>query len=164
MKNQPGSDVKTNDVVQTPVELAAAIVHHFKPKKVILEPCRGKGNFYRHFPAGSPWCEISDGRDFFKYHERVNWIVTNPPWSKVREFLKHSMDIADNIVFLMTINHAFTTARLRIMDEAGFRIREILRVPWPDSESNFGHSGFELGAVHIKRRWNGDIKCAKLCV
>jgi len=158
MKSQPGSDVKTNDVVQTPVKLAKDIVMHFNPEEVVLEPCRGEGNFYRHLPSGSPWCEISEGKDFFNFSDRVNWIITNPPWSKVRGFLQHGMEIADHIVFLMTINYVWTNARLKLIAAHGFGIKEILWVPWPGLESNFPRSGFALGAIHIERNWKGDIR------
>lgn len=46
------------------------------------------------------WCEIEKGRDFFDYDERVDYIFTNPPWSRIREFLIHSMKVADEIYFL----------------------------------------------------------------
>lgn len=147
MKSQPNRDYVSNDVVQTPVELAQRIVQHFQPQGRILEPCRGQGNFLRAMP-GAHWCEIREGRNFFDWHQPVDWIVTNPPWSEIRAFLRHSMTLADNIVFLMTVNHVWTKARIRDIQTAGFGLKEICLVEMP---KNFPQSGFQLGAIHIKR-------------
>src|SRR3546814_6513102 len=54
--------------------------------------------------------------------------ITNPPWSKFKEFLIHSMHLSENIVFLAPINHFITKARLRLINEANFGIREFLLV------------------------------------
>ena len=143
-----------NDVVYTPQELANRIVQHFKPSGVVLEPCAGGGAFVRairDFTGKKPLeCEIAMGRDFFDFTMKVNWIITNPPWSLARKFARHAYTVADNVVFLITVNH-FTAlkARFRDMEEAGFAIREIALVgtpplPWPQS-------GFQLGAIHLQR-------------
>lgn len=100
------------------------------------------------------WCEIKRGRDFFAWTTRVDWIVTNPPWSQIRAFLQHAMRTADHVVFLLTINHVWTKARIRDIHTAGFGLREIVLVDMP---SSFPQSGFQLGAVHIQRGWSGRI-------
>ena len=38
------------------------------------------------------------------YNDKVDWIITNPPWSKIKEFMIHSMTIANEIVYLISIN------------------------------------------------------------
>lgn len=150
MKYQPNRNYQSNDVVQTPLHLAQRIVAHFNPHGNILEPCRGEGNFYR-FLKNADWCEISQGVDFFDYNKRVDWIITNPPWSKIRPFLQHAMTVSDNIVFLITINHLWTKARIRDIQNSGFGIKEICLVEMPKS---FPQSGFQLGAIHLLRGWN----------
>lgn len=147
MKYQPNRNYKSNDVVMTPEALCKQIVDYFKPAGLILEPCKGSGNFLKYLP-GADWCEITEGRDFFDYTGRVDWIVTNPPWSKIRDFLRHSYILADNIVFLMTVNHIYTKARIRDMQESGFYIKDILLLDMP---KEFPQSGFQLGAVYLKR-------------
>lgn len=132
MKYQPNSNYKSNDVVYTPEPLAKAIVNHFKPNGKVLEPCCGAGAFLKYLP-NADWCEIERGRDFFDLNGHYDWIVTNPPWSKIRDFLRHSMEVADNIVFLMTVNHAFTKARIRDVFAEGFSIREIALCDMPRS-------------------------------
>jgi hypothetical protein len=153
MRYQPNRNYVSNDDIQTPVELAERIVKYFKPKGRILEPCAGEGHFLQHLP-GADWCEIKQGRDFLSYEGKVDWIITNPPWSQIRPFLAHSLKVADQIVFLMTVNHAWTKARLRIARESGFSLRTLLLVDTPPS---FPQSGFQLGAVHYSKGWTGPV-------
>lgn len=153
MKFQPSRNYVSNDDIQTPVELAGRIVSYFQPIGRILEPCAGDGHFLQHLPDAE-WCEIKRGRDFFSYDQRVDWVLTNPPWSQIRPFLEHAFRIADHVVFLMTINHAWTKARLRIARNNSFALRTLLMV---DTPACFPQSGFQLGAVHYQRGWSGPV-------
>ncbi len=160
MKSQPNRDYSSNDDVQTPLDLAERIVRHFNPKGKVLEPCSGQGNFMRFLP-GARSCEIKRGEDFFEWQERVDWIITNPPWSHIRDFLQHSIKMADNIVFLMTVNHVWTKARIRDIYGSGFALKEICLVEMPES---FPQSGFQLGAIHIARGHHGPIQFSDISV
>ena len=149
---------KRNDCVQTPDSLAKQLVEYFKPNGKILEPCAGDGSFLRALPQGVYWCEILHERDFFDFNEKVDWIITNPPYSIFRKFMNHSMEVADNIVFLVTINHIWLKARMRDIKEKGFGIKEILLL---DTPKTFPQSGFQVGCVHLQKGYEGDIKFAK---
>lgn len=152
----PKHNLPKNDLVYTPENIAISIINHFSPKGKILDPCKGSGVFYDNYPkeCEKDWCEISEGRDFFDYDEKVNWIVTNPPWSMMREFLEKGYDVADNIVYLSTITHFCTKNRLKTMREKDFGIKEILLIntppkPWPQS-------GFQVAAVHLQKGYKND--------
>ena len=155
MKFQPDKGTKTNDVVYTPRPLAKRILDHFNPPGLVLDPSMGDGAFYDQIPGDKDWCELDKGRDFFDYANTVDSVITNPPWSKFRQFLVHSMEIANDVYFLITINHVWTKARIRDIRGHGFGIKEILLV---ESPKNFPQTGFQLGVVHFQRGWNGDIK------
>jgi len=159
MKYQPNRNYVSNDCVMTPEHLAKAIVEHFKPSGKCLEPCKGTGNFLKYLPEGSFWCELSEGKDFFDFNERVDWIITNPPFSKMRAFLNHSLELADNIVFLVTINHLWTKARLRDIFNLNFGIKEICLVNTP---KEFPQTGFQLGCIYLKKGYTGDIRFSKI--
>lgn len=156
MKYQPNRNYKSDDVVQTPPALAKKLVEHFAPRGKILEPCKGEGNILKALPLATYWCEISEGRDFFKWDRKVKWVFTNPPWSQMRPFLLHSMKVSDHIMFLVTVNHFWTKARLRDIQENGFALREIVLL---DTPKTFPSSGFQLGAVHLSR---GPISLVKI--
>jgi hypothetical protein len=153
------TDSKTNDRVYTPDDLAERIVGHFNPfGKKCLDPCKGTGAFVRAFEKygiNPDWCEIDEGRDFFDYHEKVDWIISNFPWSLHRDFMKHSMEISDNIVTLVTVNHVLALkARMRDIRQMGFYVRELLYV---DTPKEFPQSGFALSAILVNKN-EGDIK------
>lgn len=155
LKLQPSINYISNDVVLTPFPLAKRIIEHFPIAGRVLDPCRGTGAFYEQFNVqDKEWCEISDGRDFFNHYGEYDWIVSNPPYSIFRKFLIHSMEIAHNIVFLITVNHVWTKARIRDMKEHEFGIKEIYCC---DTPSNLPPSGFQYGAVWFQKDWDGDI-------
>ncbi len=158
MKYQPNRNYVSDDVVMTPIDLAEKLVKHFNPQGKGLEPCCGDGNILR-FLNDADWCEITKGKDFFKYNQKVDYIFTNPPWSKIRAFLQHSMELADDIYFLFTVNHIWTKARLRDIKEKGFGIREICVF---DTPKTFPQSGFQLGIVHLQKNYMGEIKISEL--
>src|ERR1039458_4492248 len=80
--------VNPRDVVNTPDALAKNIVGHFLPqiRGRVLDPCEGEGAFTRAFAYHGikdvTALEITRGSNFFKFQERVDWIITNPPWSR----------------------------------------------------------------------------------
>lgn len=154
MQLNPNKNAPDKDIVYTPPQLALDIIEHYQPQGRILDPCRGDGAFFNQL-TNCDWCELSQGRDFLSYDNKVDWIITNPPWSKMREFLSHGMQIADNIVYLTSINHYTTKRRIRDMKEAGFAIKEFFCI---DTPKCFPQSGFQLAAVHTKRDYTGDIQ------
>ena len=140
----------------TPAWLAADILEHFQVSGSFLDPSRGEGAFYDQVQSKTKdWCELSEGRDFMAYEGKVDWIVTNPPWSKMRDFLVKGMEVADNVVYLTTINHYTTKRRMRDIEQMGFGVKEIFCVPTPPKP--WPSLGFQVAAVHIKRGYKGKI-------
>ncbi|MDP4031534.1 MAG: hypothetical protein Q8P60_01540 [Pseudorhodobacter sp.] len=74
--------------------------------------------------------------------------MTNPPWSRLRDFTRHDMTLAQNIIWLASIVNLATKARLRDLDEYGFGIAELLLIDTPKA---WPQSGFQLAAVHLKQ-------------
>lgn len=156
MQLNPNKNKPEQDIVYTPRDLALDIITHYQPSGVLLDPSSGDGAFFDQFPGDdNHWCEISKDVDFFDFTDKCDWIITNPPWSMMRKFLQHGMEVADNIVYLTSMNHYMTKARLRDMKQAGFGLKEFYCFDTPKS---FPQSGFQLAAVHTQRGWNGDIK------
>ena len=142
-----------NDVVYTPDSLAREIVDRLPITGTVLEPCKGGGAFLRALAFKTwvtriDWCEIVDGEDFFDYTTKVDWIVTNPPWSLFADFLEHSLKLADNVVFLVTLNHFTTKKRLRLLRENGFWFKKIWLTPTPKA---FPQSGFQVAVVWVSK-------------
>lgn len=154
MTAYPKTNQPEQDVVYTPTWLANDIINYYEPKGKLLDPCKGDGAFYDFMP-NADWCEISQGRDFFDYTGEVDWIVTNPPWSMIRQFLEHSFKLpAKNIVFLCNINAVTTRARLNLIKDNGYGIAKFYCMDNPKSP-NWPQTGFQLAAVHIKKDYDG---------
>ena len=153
----PKSNLPEKDLVMTPDWLALDILNHFDVSGSYLDPSKGTGAFYDQCDAGTKdWCELSEGKDFMDYNGQVDWIVTNPPWSKMRDFLVKGMQVSTNVVYLTTINHYTTKRRMRDIKEMGFGVPEIYCVPTP--EKPWPSLGFQLAAVHIQKSYMGDTK------
>ena len=148
-----------NDKIMTPPYLAEKIVNHFRPNGKILEPCCGTGAFLQYLP-NADYCEIDKGLDFLKTKGKWDWIITNPPYSKYRDFLIKSMEVADNIVFLQLINATFYKTRLRDIATNNFSIKEMYFV---DTPKEFPQFGFQLGCVYYKRDYKDTTKIVTSC-
>jgi hypothetical protein len=144
---------KPEDVVYTPDWCARDMVDWFQPAGRVLDPCRGLGAFHRLLPDGSPWCEITDGRDFFDWSEPVDWVIGNPPYSLTRDWFRHSYKIATNLCYLVPLRNVFSGY--------GF-VREIhdfggiagLRVYGTGGRLGFP-MGNAVGAFHVVRGHSG---------
>lgn len=144
-----------DDVVLTPVDVACDIVKHFNPTGRILDPCRGNGAFADLMP-GCEWCEIREGRDFYNWREPVDWIVSNPPYSVFSDFLRHSMSVAKNIVYLIPVNKIFNSDRMMREIWAWGGVPEIYII---GGGAALGFPiGFCIGAVHLQKGYGGNIR------
>lgn len=143
------------DVVYTPDWVARDMVEYFKPSGKILDPCKGDGAFTRYMPAAD-YCEISEGRDFFKWASPVNWVIGNPPYSAFGKWILHSMAISDNVVFLAPVAKPFYSEKLfRTMQTWG-KIKHI-RVYGGGSKLDFP-IGFLIGAIHFQKGFFGAME------
>ena len=153
--------VNKNDVVFTPEKIASKICSMYNIVGKVLEPCKGEGAFMKYLPKNTMWCEIADGRNFYDFNEKVDWIVTNPPYSDFNRFLEHSFELADNVVLLTPV--------AKMMKSMG-TIRQIFKYGGMVSCFYIGASrcgfpfGFPCGAWHLQRGYTGDTKFAELDV
>lgn len=148
--------VNPSDIVYTPDNVALDIIKWLNPNGVCLDPCKGDGAFYNHLPAGADYCEINEGKDFFDYNKKVNWIIGNPPYSIFEAFLQKSFPLADNVAFLVPTNKIFQRQIImdRINNYGGIKgmliygSGQLLDFPF----------GFSVGLFHFKKQYIGDTK------
>jgi hypothetical protein len=142
------------DVVYTPDWVARDMVEFFKPSGKILEPSLGDGGIYKYLPTGAEWCEITKGRDFFQWEEPVDWIIGNPPYSMKLEWLRHSMTIAKNIVYLFPCNTPFNSSAIMLDLK---RWGNIKHLRYYGSGGSLGFPfGYPVGAILFVRDYRGD--------
>lgn len=149
--------VNKNDVVFTPDWLAEIICSMFPIKGLVLEPCKGEGAFMKYLPPDTMWCEITDGKNFYDFKPfpngvRIDWIVTNPPYSDFDRFLDHSFELADNVVLLVPI--------AKIMKSMGtlkkvFAYGGIVSCQFLGGGQAGFPFGFPVGIYHFKKDYKG---------
>ena len=142
-------DADPKDVVYTPDKVAEDMVNYFKPTGKILDPCKGNGVFLKYLPRETEYCEIKEGVDFFKYNTKVDWIISNPPYSGFFDWIYHSMTLADNLVYLLPANKPFISNRLIMLLKDWGEIKHIrfygtgIKIGFP--------VGFAIGAFHFQK-------------
>lgn len=147
--------INSNDVVFTPDWLAKQICEMFPIGSKVLEPCKGEGAFLKYLPSNTEWCEIADGINFYDYNTKVDWIVTNPPYSDFNRFLEHAFNLADNIVLLVPVAKMFKSMGTlkSILSFGNFVSIHVL----PASKAGFPF-GFPCAVYYIKKGYQGNTE------
>lgn len=146
---------KQGDIVFTPEWVARDMVNFFQPSGIILDPCKGSGVFLRFLPSGTKWCEQSEGKDFFTWSSPVDWVVSNPPYSKTREWFRHSYRIAQNLLYLVPIRNVFSGHGFIVEI---YRFGGIRHLRFYGTGNGLGFPmGNAIAAFHIERGYKGDI-------
>jgi len=147
------------DVAYTPDAVARQIIAMLNPYGKVLDPCRGKGAFYDNFPihVEPDWCEITEGRDFFQYQDKVDWVIGNPPYSLFffQQFLQQSFKIADHVCFLLPVNKVFQSWKtIEMVTEYGgikdmfvYGSGSLIKLPF----------GFPAGLFHFEKGYQGKV-------
>jgi len=154
MNLNPAGKKKGNDCIMTPEWVAKDMVEHFAPTGTILEPARGNGVFTNILPQAE-WCEINEGKDFFDWNKKVDWIISNPPFSVMRKFILHSFNIADDIVYLVPVWKIYLAyGTVKAAQEYG----GIKEIRWYGTGSKLSFPmGNGIGAVHWSRDYRGKM-------
>jgi len=145
------------DVVNTKYNTAKWIVDYFNPQGSILEPCAGNNVFYDLFNNKVKYrCEIMDGIDFLQWDKKVDWIITNPPYSIYDCFLERAFMVANNVVFFVPIAKAFKSNKIQLMVQQYGGLKEIV---YMGSGNKHGFKfGFPVGCLYYKKGYNGNCK------
>lgn len=152
----PDLSVNPSDIVYTPDNVVLDMLSFFPIAGKILDPCKGDGAFIKRLPGDAEWCELREGRDFFNHTEHVDWIVGNPPYSIFRDFLAHSYNIADNILYIVPTNKIFQSFKIMDMIDRNGGIHTMLVY---GGGQNVGFPfGFSVGAFYFKKGYVGASK------
>ena len=140
-----------NDVIYTPKELAINCINSFdlKTNDIVLDPFFGNGIFFNNYPdyIVKDFCEIATpyNKDFFEFNQKVDYIISNPPFSKINDVLEHTINITNKGFGYILAAHNLTEKRVKFINS-----------------NNFGITGF---AFYWVKEWFGFpvifIKCEK---
>ena len=149
------SVIDPSDAVYTPSEIAKGIIDHLQPSGTCLDPCKGDGAFLDHLP-GAEYCELREGKNFFDYKSKVDWVIGNPPYSIFKDFLEHSFDISNNVSFLVPTNKVFQRQVIMDMISKWGGVRSMIIY---GSGQLIGFPfGFSVGNFHFKKDYKGDCE------
>ena len=115
---------KPNDIFLTPPDLALKHIEYIQDltteDDIWLDPCRNTGNYYNQIDGHKEYCEILEDKDFFEYDEKIDIIVSNPPYSILDKWFKKSVELEPRVIsYLIGINN-LTARRIEIMENAGY--------------------------------------------
>jgi hypothetical protein len=145
--------MRQGDTVYTPAWAARDMVQYFSPSGKILEPCSGTGAFLQFLPSNTLSCELQNGTDFFAWAQKVDWIITNPPYSKLRPFMVHSFRVANDVALLVPARNVFSGYGT-VREAASFGRMKNMR--WYGTGNKLGFPmGNAIVAIHWQRGWNG---------
>lgn len=148
-----------NDVFFTPDNLAIQLINQIiiKESESILDPFRGKGAFYNNFPKCKfkGWAEITEGKDFFIHNKKYDWIISNPPFSKLSKVLLKTCALSKKGFAYIIPSHSLSYRRITICQEYGFYLNQIIYFKNP---SNWG-LGFQMVFAVFCRKKVENIIC-----
>jgi hypothetical protein len=116
-----------NDDFYTPEKLAKKLIKlvPMDTADIVCDNAYGEGVFYKHFPK-NVWKHYCDKRtDFLKWDKKQTWLITNPPYSNLDEWLKHSCEIATKGFAYLLGLHNLTPRRIEMCEEMGFGITKV---------------------------------------
>jgi hypothetical protein len=138
--NKIRSRKTANDVIYTPKPVALLMIEmcDIKLNDIVLDPSMGDGVFFDNLPVYciKDYCEITMNKDFFNYHDKVDLVIGNPPYSLWNKWIKHTMEITDKFCYIFGCFN-FTDKRVKDILDNGFGLTKfhILKIDWW-----FGHS------------------------
>ena len=109
--------VKANDEFYTPRKLAESLFSLVPAEKtdVVMDNAYGTGMFY---------FRGLKSKDFLNDNRKVDWYITNPPYSFLDEWLEKSCEARKGFAYLFGI-HNLTPRRIEACEEKGFYITKI---------------------------------------
>jgi len=103
-----GSTVISQEYYPTPEYTTKAILNELDLTKVnsFLEPCKGEGHIYNLIDVPNKfYCELSEGIDYLiTKMPFVDLILTNPPFSKAKEFIIKAKTESKTVIILQRVN------------------------------------------------------------
>ena len=88
--------------------------------------CLGEGVFYNNFPTDNKyWYEIDKDRDFLTSSGKYDWIVTNIPFSKPKEFIAKMSDNCNKGFGILCLANSMTATRLEQLKKKGLYLNSV---------------------------------------
>lgn len=123
--------------------------------ETILEPTPGAGNLVKAIDRRYPSSIIYTPVDFFKFDEKVDCVVGNPPFTPMKvgyDILSRCFELSDNIIFLMPWL-ALINSEKRTKKYISKGLKKIIHLP----RSAFPGSRVQTCILIFQKGYRGDI-------
>ena len=121
-----------NDVFFTPqtvVDIHLKIVQPLVDENdIILDPFYGQGAYYnsysKYFNKNNKfdYTEITLNKDFYDYNEKIDVIVSNPPFSQFNKVIDHCIKLKPHTISLIFGILNISARRMSVFNKAGYFI------------------------------------------
>lgn len=146
-QSRPKEEKNERDKIYTPSALAKVLISMvpLKGGDTVLDPCKGKGSFFDNYPSNvfSNWCEVDQGRDFLEFQGKVDWIITNPPYSRLKEFWTKTLEVCEKGFAFLLGSPNITPQRIESAKKSGFTC---IRIHLTKVDQWFGYQFFLIFA------------------
>ena len=114
-----------NNEFYTPIGLVRELLLELpiSDTDTLLDSAFGTGNFYNNFPVANV---KSFSNDFFNYNIKHDWIITNPPYSDLDEWIRHTCLLSNKGFALLIGSQNVTPKRIELIEQLGFGISKIM--------------------------------------
>ena len=128
MPQKPKYEHSDRDRIFTPEEVVKILITKIpaKPQDSWCDCCYGQGVFFNNFPTeNKEFYEIDLGKDFLISEKKYDWIVTNIPFSKPKEFIKKMSDNCIKGFGILCLANSMTATRLKELEKKGLFLNSI---------------------------------------
>lgn len=122
---------RASDFYETPYSMTRQFldVEHFDKSKTFLEPACGDNaivKVLRERFSNVHAHDLKYGQDFLGYDGKVDYIITNPPFSLAKEFILKAKEVSDKFSMLLPLSYLHGKERhdLIYMSD-GFRLKTV---------------------------------------
>lgn len=148
-----GGRVKSNgrraelDTYHTPFCAIESLMLSEKFKGKILEPACGDGllaGYIRDFGYNVVAQDIKTGYNFFEHKDKVDNVITNPPFSLAHKFIEHALSISRRkVAFLLRLSFLEGQKRFKLYQDIPPSTVYVFsnRLPFQDADGNWSSSG-----------------------
>jgi hypothetical protein len=147
-----------NDEFYTPIELSKKLIQEVPicENNTILDPFFGTGSFFNNFPKNelNDWYELNLGKDFFKYNNKFDWVISNPPFSNLTKTIEHTLNVAEIGFAYIIPTYSLTPHRLKIINSYGFHMSKFIIFENPKE----WRIGFQMCFIIFTKKKNDCLK------
>lgn len=120
--------IDINDKFYTPLPIAIKLIEmsNIQPEDFVLDPSKGLGVFYDNLPeCNKNWCEIEEDIDFYKYTNKVDVIIGNPPFSQWTKWIKKTIELNPKKISYVMGCLNLTKSRIQLLESHNYFITKL---------------------------------------